>query len=112
MQVALDLEHFDRSARMTRQAIHMPSPLGTPMQHGTGIAIRVPPHHQAARFTAPVNIALEEANRRAEAAEESARETVQRARHVAVNAVAASQMDANARVQAANEAARSAAIQA
>ena len=102
MQVVLDLEHFDRSARVTRQAIDMPSPLGTPIQHG----------HPAARFSAPVNCALEEANRRAEAAEESARHTVHRARSVAVNAVAASQIDANARVQEANEAARCAAIQA
>ena len=101
-QVALDLERFDQSARLTRQAIDMPSPLGTPIQHG----------HPAARFSAPVNRALAEANKRAEVAESSARDTVRRARDVAAHAVAASQMDANARVKEANEAARSAAIQA
>ena len=100
-QVALELERFGRSARLSRQAIDMPWPLGTPIQHG----------NQAARFSAPVNCALEEANRRVQAAEEGARDTVRRARNVAVNAGAASQMDANERVHEANEAARCAVIQ-
>ena len=39
-QVALDLERFNQSARLTRQAIDMPLPLWTPIHHG----------HQAARF--------------------------------------------------------------
>ena len=45
-------------------------------------------------------------------AEEGARDRVRRARNVAVDAVAASQIDANARVHEANEAARCAVIQA
>ena len=88
-QVALNLERFDQSARLSRQAID-----------------------QAARFSAPVNCALEEANRRTEVAESDARDAVRRARDVAAHAVAASQMDANTRVHEANEAARCAAIQA
>ena len=101
-QVALDLEHFDRSARLSRQTVDMPSPLGTPIQLG----------NQAARFSAPVNSAFEEANRRVKTAEDGALDMVRHARTIAVNAVAASQIDANARVQEANEAARCASIQA
>ena len=98
MQVALDVEHFDRSATGS-----MPSAIAVARS-------RSPP--QAAPDLAPVVTAMADANKRAEAAEASAKQVVHRVREVAVHAVAASQIEANERVQEANEAARSAVIQA
>ena len=107
MQVALDLEQFDRAARMTRQEVRLPTPAGFPIEY------------QAAACSAPVSHALQQAHKRADEAEHAATEVIKRARETAVHAVAASQIDANARVQQAasqvqhaNEQARQATIQA
>jgi hypothetical protein len=98
MQVALDVEHFDRASNGD-----MPS---------TTAMAQCRSPHQAAPDLAPVVTAMADANKRVEAAEASAKQVVHRVREVAVHAVAASQIEANERVQEANEAARSAVIQA
>ena len=98
MQVALDVEHFDRAVNGSMPSTTAMAQCQSPLQ--------------AAQNLAPVVAAMADANKRVEAAEASAKEVVKHAREVAVHAVAASQIDANERVQEANEAARSAVIQA
>ena len=59
---------------------------------------------QAAAVAAPLQQAINEANLRAAQAETDAKNIVSRAREMAVHAVAASQIDANARVLQAEQA--------